>query len=136
MCVNLHFWDLNLGIYPPHPTNVYTCRVTIAPRVCSGSTTIIFKQVTLWSPLKCSKMHYTSKTYPHLKKRKKEKKQLISIILQVPTCYKVQIFFRMKCLFVKIIFSNLFYYNLFFTTIYKTHNTFWYYLWVSVYYFD
>ena len=27
--------DLNSDHYPPHPTNTYTCRVTIAPRVYS-----------------------------------------------------------------------------------------------------
>ena len=27
---------LNLGPYPPHPTNTYTYRMTIIPMVCSG----------------------------------------------------------------------------------------------------
>ena len=28
--------DLNPNPFPPHFTNTYTCRVTIAPRECSG----------------------------------------------------------------------------------------------------
>ena len=28
--------DLNPDLYPPHPTSIYTCGVTIAPRVCGG----------------------------------------------------------------------------------------------------
>ena len=28
--------DLNLNPYPPHPTNTYTCEVTIALRVSGG----------------------------------------------------------------------------------------------------
>ena len=36
MCVKLAPGDLNLGLYPPHPTNTYTCEVTITPRVCDG----------------------------------------------------------------------------------------------------
>ena len=28
--------DLNPDPYPPYPTSTYTCRVTIAPRVCGG----------------------------------------------------------------------------------------------------
>ena len=35
MCVKLFPRNLNLGFYPPSPTNTYTCGVTIAPRVCS-----------------------------------------------------------------------------------------------------
>ena len=37
MCVKLPPGDLNSNPYPPHPTKSYTCRVTIAPRVCGGS---------------------------------------------------------------------------------------------------
>ena len=33
-CVKLPFGDLNLDPYPPHPTNMYTYKVIIAPRVC------------------------------------------------------------------------------------------------------
>ena len=36
MCVKLPLEDLNLDPYPPHPTNTYTCRVTITPKVCGG----------------------------------------------------------------------------------------------------
>ena len=36
MCVKLPHGDLNLSPYPTHPTNTYTCGVTIEPRVCSG----------------------------------------------------------------------------------------------------
>ena len=34
MCVKLSPKDLNPGPYPPHSTYVYTCGVTITPRVC------------------------------------------------------------------------------------------------------
>ena len=27
---------LNPNLYPPHPTNIYTCGVTIALRMCVG----------------------------------------------------------------------------------------------------
>ena len=36
MCVKLPHGDLNLSPYPTHPTNTYTCGVTIAPRMCGG----------------------------------------------------------------------------------------------------
>ena len=38
MCVKLSPKNLNPGLYPPHPTSTYTCRVTIAPRVYSDTT--------------------------------------------------------------------------------------------------
>ena len=34
MCVKLPPRNLNFGLCPPHPTNTYTCEVTIAQRVC------------------------------------------------------------------------------------------------------
>ena len=37
MCVKLSSGHLNLGPCPPHPTSTYTCGVTIAPRMCGGS---------------------------------------------------------------------------------------------------
>ena len=33
MCVKLPLGDLNLSSYPPHPTSIYICGVTTAPRV-------------------------------------------------------------------------------------------------------
>ena len=36
MCVNLPPRDLNLSSYTPHPTNIYTYGVVIAPRVRGG----------------------------------------------------------------------------------------------------
>ena len=36
MCVNLPPRDLNPSSYTPHPTNIYTCGVTTAPRVRGG----------------------------------------------------------------------------------------------------
>ena len=36
MCVKLSLEDLNLGPYPPHSTNTYTCGVTITPKVYGG----------------------------------------------------------------------------------------------------
>ena len=38
MCVNLSFRDLNPDLCPPHPTNTYTCRMTIALNMHGGST--------------------------------------------------------------------------------------------------
>ena len=35
--------NLNLSFCPTHPTNIYTCGVTIAPRVC-GSPIQYFKR--------------------------------------------------------------------------------------------
>ena len=26
--------DLNPGPYPPHPTSIYICKITTAPRIC------------------------------------------------------------------------------------------------------
>ena len=42
MCVKLPPRDLNPDPCPPHPTSTYTCGVTIALRVCGGSS-VIFK---------------------------------------------------------------------------------------------
>ena len=36
MCVKLPPGDLNPISYPTHLTSTYTCRVTIAPRMCGG----------------------------------------------------------------------------------------------------
>ena len=36
MCVKLPSGDLNHSPYSSHLTNIYTCRVTIASRVCGG----------------------------------------------------------------------------------------------------
>ena len=33
--------DLNSSSCPPHPTNTYTCRVTIASKVCSGVVKVV-----------------------------------------------------------------------------------------------
>ena len=35
MCVKLPSRDLNPDPYPPHPTNIYTCKVITAPKVGS-----------------------------------------------------------------------------------------------------
>ena len=37
MCAKLPPGDLNLGPCPPHSTNIYTYRVTTAPRGSNGS---------------------------------------------------------------------------------------------------
>ena len=37
MRVKLPFGDLNLGPYPLHPINTYTCGVTITLNVCGDS---------------------------------------------------------------------------------------------------
>ena len=36
MCLKLHLGDLNSSLWPPHPTSIYTCGVTTAPRVRGG----------------------------------------------------------------------------------------------------
>ena len=36
MYVKLRPGVLNPSLYPPHPISIYTCEVTIAPRVCGG----------------------------------------------------------------------------------------------------
>ena len=40
MYVKFPLKDLNPGSYPPHLTSIYTCEVTIAPRVCGGTNSI------------------------------------------------------------------------------------------------
>ena len=40
MCVKLFPENLNPGSYLSHPKSTYTCRVTIAPKVCGGSRNI------------------------------------------------------------------------------------------------
>ena len=37
MCVKFPSGNLNSDPYLPHPTNTYTYRVTITPRVCGGN---------------------------------------------------------------------------------------------------
>jgi len=41
MCIKLPPEDLNSDPYPPHPTNIYICGVTTAPRVCSGKVAVL-----------------------------------------------------------------------------------------------
>ena len=36
MYVKFPSGDLNPDPYPPHPTSIYTCEMTTAPRVCGG----------------------------------------------------------------------------------------------------
>ena len=40
MCVKFPPRDLNPGPYPSHLTSTYTCKVTIALRVCGGYPTV------------------------------------------------------------------------------------------------
>ena len=40
--------NLNSGHYPSHPTNIYTCRVTTAPRVCGCNIIYSFKKASLY----------------------------------------------------------------------------------------
>ena len=46
MCVKLPLGDLNPASYPPHPTSIYTCGVTTAPRVRGGSFALLEKGAT------------------------------------------------------------------------------------------
>ena len=45
--MKLSFGDLNSGTYPspPHPTIIYTCEVTTAPRVCGGHLRVLLTSV-------------------------------------------------------------------------------------------
>ena len=36
MCNETPSWKLEPWPLPPHPTSIYTCGVTIAPKVCGG----------------------------------------------------------------------------------------------------
>ena len=47
MCVRLPLGNLNPGSYPPHPTSIYTCRVTTAPRACGGAKDTVKMEVEL-----------------------------------------------------------------------------------------
>ena len=40
--------DLNHNSCPLHLTNIYTCRVTTAPRVCGGDVTLILKHAYIY----------------------------------------------------------------------------------------
>ena len=52
MCVKLPPGDLNPDPCPPHPTSIYTCGVTTAPRVCGG---IVYKLLeTVQSCVRCN----------------------------------------------------------------------------------
>ena len=55
MCVKLPLGDLNPNPCPPHPTNIYTCEVTITPRIYGGAMSSISyrknkKQNRGWNP--------------------------------------------------------------------------------------
>ena len=43
LCVTFPPRNLNSGPYPLHPTNTYTCVVTIAQRVCNAVTATVLK---------------------------------------------------------------------------------------------
>ena len=43
MYVKISPGNLNPNPYPLHPTNIYTCRVTIVSRLCDGSKNITVK---------------------------------------------------------------------------------------------
>ena len=47
MCVKLFSRDLNLGLYPPHPTSTNTCEVTIMPNVCGRKSFLIRETINL-----------------------------------------------------------------------------------------
>ena len=40
MCVKFPPENLNPNLCPPHPTMTYTCRVTIASKMCGGNLSI------------------------------------------------------------------------------------------------
>ena len=61
MCVKFPPGDLNPDSYPPHPTSIYTCEVTIAPRGSGGMTNglkrslireVLQKNISLWIKFK------------------------------------------------------------------------------------
>ena len=57
--------DLNLGLCLPYSTNTYTCRVTIAPKVCGGQEHILKKK----------------------KKRKKKRRSMTRLLLLILETY-------------------------------------------------
>ena len=48
MCVKLPPENLNPNSYPPHPTSIYTCGVTIALRVCGGDVVLLNIMWIMW----------------------------------------------------------------------------------------
>ena len=45
ICVKLPSGDLNPDPCPPHPTSTYTCRVIIAPKMCSGDIFVLIVNI-------------------------------------------------------------------------------------------
>ena len=68
ICVKLFFGELNIGLYPPHPTSTYTCEVTIIPRVCGD---IITRLLHAWK-VGLMMVPPSSKPILHQKKKKIE----------------------------------------------------------------
>ena len=73
ICVKLFFGELNIGLYPPHPTSTYTCEVTIIPRVCGD---IITRLLHAWK-VGLMMVPPSSKPILHQKKKKKKSKQAL-----------------------------------------------------------
>ena len=51
MCVKLSHRDLNPGSYPPYPTSIYTCKVTITPKMCDDKSLIVLNSLCIATTL-------------------------------------------------------------------------------------
>ena len=76
ICVKLFFGELNIDLYPPHPTSTYTCEVTIIPRVCGD---IITRLLHAWK-VGLMMVPPSSKPILHQKKKKKSKQALVKYL--------------------------------------------------------
>ena len=76
ICVKLFFGELNIGLYPPHPTSTYTCEVTIIPRVYGD---IITRLLHAWK-VGLMMVPPSSKPILHQKKKKKSKQALVKYL--------------------------------------------------------
>ena len=76
MCVKLPYRDLNPNSCLSHPTNTYTCEVTIAQRVCNYIIIIIIKGADFFLTKYSKSLLDTPKKKKKKKRLKKEKKKI------------------------------------------------------------
>ena len=63
MYVKLPPGDLNLGPYPPHPTNTYTYGVTTAPRMRGGKNSFIIIIIIIFTLKTCLEIYSYSEFF-------------------------------------------------------------------------
>ena len=80
ICVKFSHGDLNPNLYPPHPTNTYTCEVTTTPRASGGSLFDLYC-IRFWKMLKNALRTLVNNLFKESfygkRKEKKRKKQLM-----------------------------------------------------------